>query len=149
MATINSESGPQNQPDRRNNSRVILDDERLARELWERIASDVPVVMKGWQAVGLNERLRYYRYDVGQKFSWHADGCVRRGKDDQSMLTFMIYLNDDFVGGETLFRQGVRVEPQKGMVLLFTHWQKHMGNEVREGRKYVLRSDVMHHRARD
>ena len=100
--------------------------------------------MKGREAVGLNERLRYYRYDVGQKFSWHADGCVRLDNGLQSMLTFMVYLNDDFSGGETQFRQGVKIEPQKGMALIFSHWQKHMGGEVSKGRKYVLRSDVMY-----
>ena len=29
------------------------------------------------------------------------------------------------------------------------YWQKHMGSEVREGRKYVLRSDVMFQRTVD
>lgn len=145
-ATINSEWGPQEIPDVRNNARVIVDDEEFANELWQRIASDVPDVLKGWTALRLNERLRYYRYDVGQKFNWHADGCVRLENGLKSMLTFMVYLNDDFIGGETLFQHGVRIQPQKGLALLFCHWQKHMGNEVRKGRKYVLRSDVMYRR---
>jgi hypothetical protein len=146
-ASINTEMGPQRYSAIRNNDRVIFDNEERAIELWQRIASDVPAVLPGWKAVGLNERLRFYRYDVGQRFKWHADGCVRRSIDEQSMLTFMVYLNDDFTGGDTRFREGVRVEPQKGMALLFCHWQKHMGDEVRSGRKYVLRSDVMHVRS--
>ena len=144
---INTDTGPQRHPDIRNNSRVIFDDKSFAEELWQRIANDVPSVLPGWKAVGLNERLRYYRYDVGEKFGWHKDGCVRR-KDQQSMLTFMVYLNDDFLGGETLFQHGVRIQPQEGLALLFCHWRKHRGNEVREGRKYVLRSDVMHQRTK-
>jgi hypothetical protein len=88
--------------------------------------------------------MRFYRYDVGQKFKWHGDGCFRRSNGEQCFLTFMVYLNDDFAGGETLFRDGVRIAPQQGMALLFCHWQKHMGDEVRDGRKYVLRSDVMY-----
>ncbi len=58
----------------------------------------------------------------------------------------MVYLNDDFTGGETLFSKGIRIAPQQGMALLFYHWQKHMGDEVLDGRKYVLRSDVMYSR---
>ena len=146
-ASINTEFGPRRLSKIRNNDRVIYDNEVRAIELWRRIASNIPAVVRGWKAVGLNERLRFYRYDVGQTFKWHADGCFRRGADEQSMLTFMVYLNDDFTGGETRFQEGVRVEPKKGMALLFCHWQKHMGDEVRSGRKYVLRSDVMHVRS--
>ncbi len=143
-ATISTERGQRKIPEIRNNARVIVDDAGLADDLWSRIASQVPFAIKGWEAIGLNPRFRFYRYDVAQKFSWHADGCIRLDNGQMSQLTFMIYLNDDFTGGETLFRHGIKVEPQKGMALLFTHWQKHMGNEVSAGRKYVLRSDVMY-----
>lgn len=146
-ATINTEWGPRKIDEVRNNSRVIIDDPSLAADLWSRVASDIPFALKGWKAVGLNERFRFYRYDVGQRFSWHADGCVRLDNGQMSQLTFMIYLNDDFTGGETLFQAGRRIQPKKGMALLFTHWQKHMGNEVSSGRKYVLRSDVMYRRS--
>lgn len=145
-APINTNSGPQRFADIRNNDRVLLDDDALAGELWQRIANDVPTVVEGWKAVGLNERMRFYRYDAGQKFNWHGDGCFRRANGEQSFLTFMVYLNDGFTGGETVFR-GVHIEPQQGMALLFCHWQKHKGAEVREGRKYVLRSDVMYAKA--
>ena len=149
LATINSQQGPQHLPNIRNNARVILDDRSLAEQLWQRVENDVPNVFRGWKTVGLNERLRFYRYDVGQKFSWHADGCVRLDNGQQSMVTFMVYLNQNFLGGETLFRGGIRIQPRTGLVLMFTHWQKHMGNEVRDGRKYVLRSDVMYQRTKN
>lgn len=142
-APINTDAGPQRLADIRNNDRVLLDDETRAGELWRRIANDVPTVIEGWKAVGLNERMRFYRYDPGQKFNWHGDGCFRRANGEQSFLTFMVYLNEGFTGGETVFR-GLQIEPRQGMALLFCHWQKHMGAAVRDGRKYVLRSDVMY-----
>lgn len=145
-APINTASGPQRRTDIRNNARVLLDDEPRSVGLWQRIANDVPDVVPEWRAKGLSERLRFYRYDVGQKFKWHADGCFRRNNGEQSFLTFMVYLNDDFTGGETLFGKGIRIVPEQGMALLFCHWQKHMGDEIRDGRKYVLRSDVMYAR---
>jgi hypothetical protein len=141
-APINTNMGPQRYAEVRNNDRVLLDDATRARELWQRIAKDIPPVVERWKPVGLNERMRFYRYDPGQRFKWHGDGCFRRANGEQSFLTFMVYLNDGFTGGETVFR-GVQIEPQQGMALLFCHWQKHMGAEVRVGRKYVLRSDVM------
>jgi hypothetical protein len=55
----------------------------------------------------------------------------------------MIYLNDDFTGGETLFEDCI-VCPQTGMVLFFIHHIRHKGETVARGRKYVLRTDVMY-----
>ena len=56
-------------------------------------------------------------------------------------LVWMIYLNDDFEGGETEFLyQKRRIEPTQGTVVLwpagFTH--THKGNLVLSGTKYVV-----------
>jgi hypothetical protein len=55
----------------------------------------------------------------------------------------MIYLNDDFTGGETLF-ENCTIRPQTGMALFFIHHIRHKGETVAAGRKYVLRTDVMY-----
>ncbi|HZS03853.1 MAG TPA: 2OG-Fe(II) oxygenase [Blastocatellia bacterium] len=130
-------------PDVRNNTRVILDDRERAGNLWLRVSDQIPPVLEGRQAVGLNERFRFYRYDVGQYFAPHTDGYFRRENGEQSLLTLMIYLNDDFEGGETNFGE-VCIEAGKGMALIFDHKLLHEGVAVRKGRKYVLRSDVMY-----
>ena len=49
----------------RNNARLMVDDPALAAELWERARPFISLRRGEWQAVGFNERLRYYRYDVG------------------------------------------------------------------------------------
>ena len=104
-----------------------------------------------WRASGLNERLRFYRYEPGQYFDWHSDGRFWRSQEEESHFTFMIYLNDDYEGGETTFRampdrpdEDLVVVPRTGMGLIFHHPLWHRGSEVRSGRKYVLRSDVMY-----
>jgi prolyl 4-hydroxylase len=57
----------------------------------------------------------------------------------------MIYLNEDFAGGETTFPEwDVCITPKTGMMLLFRHELLHAGEAVTRGRKYVLRSDVMY-----
>ncbi len=95
------------------------------------------------------ERFRFYRYDAGQKFAPHFDGYFRRSDDERSHLTFMVYLNADFTGGETKFYDEdravhVTVNPECGMALGFMHLQLHEGAPVINGRKYVLRTDVMY-----
>src|SRR5262249_3567879 len=48
--------------DVRNNTRVMLDDPVRAAVLWTRLAPTVPARLGRLRAVGLNERLRFYRY---------------------------------------------------------------------------------------
>lgn len=57
-------------------------------------------------------------------------------------LCFLVYLIDDFEGGETDFRE-FRVRPEAGKARVFVHdsWRK--GCAVPTGTKYVLRSDVL------
>ena len=129
----------------RNNSRAMIDDENKAFGIWQRAKEHLPKMLYGRVALGLNERLRFYRYDAGQKFAFHFDGSFRRPRGDASLLTFMIYLNDEFTGGETTFMNtdNTIVKPKTGMMLVFRHELLHEGSAVLTGRKYVLRSDVM------
>ena len=64
-APINTAFGAIRRPDVRNNQRVMLDDPVQGEDLWSRIREYVPVHRDGCTAVGVNERLRFYRYDVG------------------------------------------------------------------------------------
>lgn len=142
-APITTPFGFELRPSVRNNTRVIIDDFGIARDLWQRVQAHIPPVLEGRQAIGLNERFRFYRYDVGQYFAPHYDGAFYRNNGEQSLLTFMIYLNDDFDGGETNFGE-VTIKPETGMALVFVHDLLHEGCAVTKGRKYALRSDVMY-----
>src|SRR5262249_52315647 len=137
-APITTSSGFVMRPDIRNNARVILDDVERAEMLWQRIRSEAQQILKGRQAIGLNERLRFYRYDPGERFAPHLDIPYRRGNGEESLLTFMVYLNDGFSGGETNFVE-VSVTPEIGLGLIFAHYLPHEGAAVTSGRKYVLR----------
>jgi hypothetical protein len=155
-APINSLGGPVIDKSMRNNERVMFDDLVLAQRLWEKLQPFVDAKRSsGWHALGLNERFRFYRYDPGQRFDWHYDGCFERSRGERSHLTFMIYLNGGFEGGATEFHLGTTegfskddptasVIPETGMALLFDHRILHQGSPVVSGRKYVLRSDVMY-----
>jgi len=143
--------------DFRDNDRVLFDDAALAARLFGRALPFLPPVIEGKVPVGFNERFRFYRYGPGQTFKPHVDGAHHRFALRQaSELTFLMYLNDDFTGGETNFffdyalhlalggrvRFGVR--PVRGTALVFRHRLLHEGAPVLTGRKYVLRTDVMY-----
>ncbi|HEX2569785.1 MAG TPA: 2OG-Fe(II) oxygenase [Polyangia bacterium] len=129
-----------------NLTRVVLEDPKLAAGLWRRLGRGVPRHWGPWRAQGLNERLRFFRYEPGQYYLWHQDSPFRRSDKEQSLLTVLIYLNDDFTGGATEFDGGYRVVPQRGMALVFEHGWMHQGCPVMQGRKYILRTDVMYQR---
>lgn len=130
----------------RNNTRVMGDDPALAAMLYTRMSARLPRQVDDWVAVGLNERLRWYRYDPGQYFALHRDGAFARSEAERSLYTVMIYLNDDFTGGRTrLLLKGSEylVQPAVGRALVFWHPLLHEGETVESGRKYALRSDLM------
>ena len=135
--------------DYRDNLRVMVDDTRLAADLFARAKPFLPAQLQGRNAVGLNERLRYYRYDAGQNFAPHYDGSFRRNEQEESLLTFMVYLNEECEGGTTDFygkedALWLSVKPERGKALVFRHELLHGGAPVTSGRKYVLRTDVMY-----
>lgn len=140
----------------RNNDRVLFDDVALADDIFGRVRGCLPD-REGEVPVGFNERWRFYRYDRGQTFTPHRDGAYIRVRERQeSRMTFMVYLSDDVVGGETRFflrmedafagRAWLAVRPRSGMALVFEHRVWHEGAAVASGRKVVLRTDVMYGR---
>jgi hypothetical protein len=155
-ATVTTASGMLMMKRVRNNDRVMVDDPERAQALYHRLAAHLaPRFQRIWVPIALNERLRVYRYDVGQQFEWHRDGYFRRSNDEWSLFTFMVYLSDDFEGGATSFSINdigvapdgmLRIAPKKGTALLFHHPIVHRGDAVTAGRKYVLRTDVMYRR---
>lgn len=140
--------------DVRNNERVLVDDVTLAADLFSRAEPFLPAVIEGYGLVGFNERWRFYRYQPGQTFRPHRDGSYMRMPSwEESQLTFLIYLNEGITGGETRFlrRHGADIPPtslpvcaaerRNGTHVMHATW--HEGAVVRNGKKYVLRTDVM------
>lgn len=103
---------------RHNNNLNWIVDTTTERMIWQRIA---PIVSQqndhymGHEPLGLNQRFRFYRYEVNDYFNFHTDGAwpgsqVVDGKpvtdafgDRYSLYTLLIYLSDGFDGGETQF----------------------------------------------
>lgn len=144
-APVTTHRGFVMRPDIRNNSRVMFDDEELAEQLMARIRPWLPARLFGRRPIAVNERFRGYRYEPGERFAAHYDGSFRRSDREESALTFMVYLNQDFTGGATTFEEHlVGIVPRTGGALLFQHHLLHTGCVVESGVKYVLRSDVMY-----
>lgn len=143
QAVISTKDGDQLLIDARNNDRILYDNPQLAAWLYQRALPLLPAQIDGWRPSGFNERFRFYRYTEHQYFTWHQDGTFRRSDHEESFLTFIMYLNDAYMGGETQFGWDT-VIPQQGAALVFPHRLRHQGARVLSGTKYVLRTDVMY-----
>lgn len=154
-----------------------LADASFCTALWARVAPFVPATLAGRRVRGLNRRFRVYRYVPGAEYRAHIDGAwppsgvSAEGKylydaspaaeKQSSLFTFLVYLNDEFDGGETTYflpgaREGTLnaypLKPIQGSVAMFPHGEVegnllHEGTGVREAAvgqsaKYVIRTDV-------
>lgn len=143
-AKVNMDGGQKMMKMIRDNERVMYTDILYAFQLWKKLKPYIrPVIGKSY-AIGLNEMLRFYKYSPVQRFKMHRDGSYVRNETEFSYYTFMVYLNDNYEGGQTRFESGEFVNPKKGTALIFEHSLRHEGARLTEGLKYVLRSDIMY-----
>ena len=135
-----------NNPLYRDQDRVIKDDPEIAEELFRRLCPHLPERISSLRLVGLNERLRMYRYRAGQRFEPHMDHWFRPSENRITLHTVLVYFNDDFEGGETRFREQIEqtIKPRRGTAAIFQHKIRHEGCPVLRGVKYAMRSDVIY-----
>ena len=150
-APINTVRGTMVNAQIRNNRRVMFDDPEWATDLFERVRDAVPQEIHGMVLVGINERLRCYEYLPGQRFAPHSDGAFYRDDFERSWYTCIIYLNEGFEGGETIFfvDPEVVIRPRTGAGLFFQHPIIHEGAVVKSGAKYAMRTDLMYRKVAD
>lgn len=100
-------------------------------------------------SIRVNERLSFLRYSKGNFFKPHTDGQLSLPDGRKSRVTIQIYLGDDGVKGGATRILGTKekyldVEPKKGRALIFQQrGVNHSGEEVTEGLKYTLRTDIL------
>jgi predicted 2-oxoglutarate/Fe(II)-dependent dioxygenase YbiX len=103
---------------RHNDSLTWIVDEQTDGTIWQRIAhlmDDRQAIFGGSEALGLNARFRFYRYNPNDFFKPHSDGAwpgsriindklVANAYPDRfSQMTALIFLSEDFEGGATRF----------------------------------------------
>lgn len=75
------------------------------------------------------------RWDVGQELDPHADNIEPDGQPNSTphrVASAVVYLNDDYTGGETFFPGlGFRVKPEPGLALAFGSGTSHIHGVTR------------------
>lgn len=141
-AGVRVPDGQKMMPNIRNNDRIAISSIDWANLFWGKLSNVSLPEIEGLKPAGLSSLFRFYRYHPGQRFKMHKDGRLAEGSLE-SRMSFLVYLNADFEGGETDFRT-FKIIPEVGMALLFIHETWHEGSILMKGTKYVLRSDVIY-----
>lgn len=164
---------------RHNHNTTWVVDEQTDAIIWRR-CEDFANVDRGFfadkKALGLNARFRFYRYESGDFFKPHTDGAWPGSRaigrqlipnaypDRFSQMSVLLFLSDDFEGGDTLFlvnkndaalpartqeeSKWVHVRTPVGGALCFPHGIHpshclHSSEEIVSGVKYIIRTDML------
>lgn len=142
---------------------VVDMDSRISHQTWLEDSDDPLVKMFADYTAELTELpvenqeyTQVVMYNVGGKYLEHFDACLdggssycdhSNGEAGERWATFIVYLNDEFEGGNTEFtRLGLSVKPERGKGLLFWNTDEnqkilqeseHKGAEILEGKKWI------------
>jgi predicted 2-oxoglutarate/Fe(II)-dependent dioxygenase YbiX len=101
------------------------------------LAASIPYARKHDIDSLYHEGYNMLRYTGGQEYKAHADGDTSSGRS----VSAIIYLNDDYEGGEVEFINfNIKIKPKSGMLLLFpsNYAYTHIAHPVISGTKYAL-----------
>jgi len=135
------------------NGNRVIDTQRKSKTIWiEYTDHSVAMKMANKSAALTNyprnhqEKLQVVCYATGGKFDAHYDNDYNTEVSTRC-ATLLVYLNDDFEGGETEFvKIGITMKPKKGKGVLFwslddTHRlldnSMHRANPVSSGKKWI------------
>lgn len=89
----------------------------------------------------IHEKLTLTYYEPGQFLQKHKD-TTYFDKTSVTMMTMLIYLNDDYEGGRTIFYPEcgpeIEVHPKTGKAAVFDTNLTHIGEKIQAGRKWVI-----------
>ena len=107
-------------------------------------------IYEGERILRPNNLIMSGKYNVGDSFSLHTDTGLfyDRKAQEKSLWTLLIYLNDNFKGGETVFYDDFWkidkiVKPIMGTAILFDIDLWHCGNELLKGTKYWIGCEII------
>jgi predicted 2-oxoglutarate/Fe(II)-dependent dioxygenase YbiX len=149
-----------------NRLRTVINDQDAADAVWQQIKPHVTkrrthksrdgdfsyggvgnIPDGEYEPFGVSPMFRFSKYVPGGSFGWHVDTCYAKGAHEVGMDTLLLYLNDDYVGGETVLKlvpDTVVMTPKTGSAMAFYHHQTHAGMEVQSGVKYLVRTEVLY-----
>ena len=116
--------------------------------MYKRIAHIIPNKYNDMEFSEINPRFRFLKYNNGDFFAKHTDEHYKNDKNEISLITVLIYLNDDYEGGNTKFLfddvNEISITPKIGLICLMDQNILHEVPNIKNGVKYVIRTELMY-----
>ncbi len=113
---------------------LAAEDRRIFEAIEPRLSS---YAARNGVAIAGDEGWQVLKYGPGKEYKAHTD----YHKDNQRVISAVLYLNDGYIGGETEFvRFGTAVEPKAGTLALFpsNYAYMHVAKPLLSGTKYAI-----------
>lgn len=112
--------------------------EKMMMNWISRYYRDCTLMREYYKPLGKIATSPVYRfYNETDYYNWHCDTTERFS----FLASFILYLNDDFSGGDTLFMNDkLRVSPKVGSILMFPcgPYFIHKSSPIKEGSKHIV-----------
>ena len=181
--------GDKYEPSYRSGKRVVLLDKDFTKKIWSKLQDKLEILLNNeriekhprgfdilptsdWKISGLNECVRIMLYNEADKFGIHRDAQYCPNPDQRSVFTILLYLNEDYEGGETEFYfpkenklknkvsdftvneeiqelggidnfQKITVKGATGDAVIMSQPILHAGAEIKKGKKWVMKLDIV------
>jgi len=120
--------------------------QNLHNQIYALLGATIPRYAKMFSIQDLfyHEAYQMLKYDVGTEYKQHCDS----GLSTRREVSAIVYLNDDYEGGELEFPHfNVKIKPKSGMLLLFpsNYAYAHIAHPISKGTKYALVTWIRDH----
>jgi hypothetical protein len=115
-----------------------------AKEIWDNCDKLISSAVSEYVKIfNINEEIKgadaygLLMYRPGEKYNLHYDGTTENSR----AISVLIYLNDNYSGGEIEFPNfDLKIKPKAGTLILFpsNYAYAHIAHTVRSGTKYVI-----------
>jgi hypothetical protein len=159
--------------DYRNSERLSFLSDDIAALIWERLKNflekedlngkkPMNINVSGvWKPSRVNNGIKITKYTSGSFFKPHIDNVFIFNPQEITIHTILIYLNDEFEGGETNFceipEHGLKsflfngisykiiesIKPVKGRAIVFENYKCHEGSKLLSGTKYIMKTEIV------
>lgn len=94
--------------------------------------------------IHIHKSIRIIKYNKDGCFKFHKD--LEIVENNMKNFTMLIYLNDNFYGGNTLLvndKKLIKIPVEEGSVLIFDPNIIHSGSRIEKGKKYIISLTLM------
>lgn len=119
----------------------------LRQELFEHLHGRLPAEVSRFAIDSLDDTVRLEVLPAGSAQARHRDDWRRVDERRATLLSMLVFLNEDFGGGELVLYKKDEVQvvvPRQGDVVIWEHCHEYESRPVEQGSRTVLRAEVVY-----